>query len=105
LDKFNTETTEWGKLDSTTPASQWTPERRAIEESVQPLLTEYANDVEAIGRQSGNSVLEDFAFSAALYIRTYVTVGDSYTSADSWLSYIGFRFANLIAGACRAVGG
>jgi hypothetical protein len=69
---------------------------------VQPLIAEYANQVEAAGRQSGNPVLEDFAIAAALYLRAYVSVGGSYISADSWLSYTGFRFSNLVESACQA---
>jgi hypothetical protein len=105
LDKFNGDTSAWGALDPAVPASQWSPERRAIEQSVQPLLTAYAADVDGAGRKSGNPIFEDFASSAALYIRTYVTVGESYTSADSWLSYVGFRFANVVSGACLAAAG
>ena len=37
--------------------------------------------------------------SAALYIRGYVDVGDSYSPNDSWLSFVGFRYANLISAA------
>lgn len=105
LDKFNAATTQWADADPSVPASQWTPERKALEQSVQPLLTAYASDTESAGRQSGNPVLEDFAFSAALYLRAYLTVGDNYTGVDGWLSYTGFKFANLVSGACRAMAG
>jgi hypothetical protein len=104
LDRFNTDTAEWENFDSSVPAWQWTPERRAVEQSVQPLLAAFATDIQSAGQTSGNPVLEDFAFTAALYIRAYVTVGDAYTSSDGWLSDVGFRIANVISGACRAVG-
>jgi hypothetical protein len=102
---FTAATSEWEKLDASIPASQWTPERRAIEQAVQPLLINYASEMEAAGRQSGNPVLEDFSTASALYLRAYLTVGDSYTSADGWLSDVAFRISNLVEGACRAVGG
>jgi hypothetical protein len=105
LDDFNVKTSEWASTDSNVPGSQWTPERRAIQEAVEPLLSAYADDIQFAGQQSSNPVLEDFALTAALYIRTYVTVGDSYTSADGWLGDAGFRIANVVSGACRAVGG
>jgi hypothetical protein len=105
LDRFNADTTQWADADPSVPASQWTPERRALEQSVQPLLKAYASDIESAGRQSGNPVLEDFAFSAALYLRAYLTVGDNYTVADGWLSSVGFKFANLVSGACLAEAG
>ena len=102
LNNFNTQTTEWGEVDPSVPASQWTPERRALEASVRPLILAFATDIEGAGRQSGNPTLEDFAVSAALYLRAYLAVGDSYSPADGWLSYVGFKFANLVSGACRA---
>jgi hypothetical protein len=103
--KFTSDTTAWEALDASVPASEWTPERRAIEQSVQPLLSKYSDDLQAAGTQSGNPVLEDFAIAAALYLRAYISVGDSYTSADGWLSSAGFRITNAVSGACRAVAG
>ena len=105
LNKFNSETTAWADADPSVSGTQWTPERRALEQSVQPLIETYAADVEAAGRKSGNPTLEDFASSAAIYLRAYITVGENYTVADGWLSSVGFRFANLVSGACRAVAG
>lgn len=105
LDQFNAETTQWADADPSVPASQWTPERQALEKSVQPLIEGYATDVEALGRKSDNPVLGDFASSAALYLRAYLTVGENYTVADGWLSSVGFKFANLVSGACRAAAG
>lgn len=104
-DKFAADTTAWEQLDSSVPASQWTPERRAMEAAVLPLLTTYADQLASSAQQSGNPVLDDFGVAASLYIRSYVSVGDKYTSADSWLSYTGFRLSQLVKGACRAVAG
>jgi len=103
LDTFNAATEAWADSDPSVAAADWTPDRRAIEQAVRPLLTNYANDAEAAGRQISSSAFEDFAFSTALYIRAYLSVGDSYTGVDGWLSYTAFKFANLISGACRAV--
>jgi hypothetical protein len=105
LDQFNAETTQWAEADPSVPAAQWTPDRRAVEQTVQPLLQQYATDTEAAARQSANPVLEDFAMSAGLYLRAYLTVGENYTGADGWLSYVAFKFANLISGACVAAAG
>lgn len=105
LDQFNSTTPEWQQRDGNVSASQWTPERRAIEEAAAPLLVEYAEAISKAGRDSGNPVLEDLSVLASLYIRGYVEAGNSYTSADSWLAFAGFRIANMVAGACRAVSG
>jgi hypothetical protein len=105
LDLFNSSTVEWQKRDGSVPASQWTPEQRAVVEATQPLLTEYASDIESLGRQSDNPAFEDFAVTAALYIRTFASVGENYEVGDGWLSFAGFRIANLVSSACRAAAG
>lgn len=104
LDTFNATTSpEWQNRDGSVPGSQWTPERRAIEQATKPLLLGYADETEASGRQSGNPVLEDFASTIALYVRAYAAAGESYVSADGWLNYSAFQIANLVSAACRAV--
>lgn len=106
LDRFNTETSaDWQDRDSSIPGSQWTPERRQIEEAARPLLESYADDVLQMGSRSGNPTFEDFAATTSIYIRAYLTAGNSYINADGWLNYTAFRVANLVAGACRAVAG
>jgi hypothetical protein len=105
LDAFTAATPQWQVRDGAVPASQWTPDRRAVEEAVRPLLTDYASKATQIGRNSGNAVFEDFSVASSLYIRAFVTAGDDYNAADSWLNYTGFRIANLVAAACRAATG
>ncbi|WP_155948384.1 hypothetical protein [Mycobacterium sp. URHB0044] len=107
LDGFNSTTSsDWQNRDAGVPASEWTPERRAVELAARPLLMEYANDITEAGRQSDNPVFQDFAFAAALYTKAYLAAGDNYNgAADGWLNYTAFRLANLVSGACRAVAG
>jgi hypothetical protein len=104
-DKFNADTAEWQKLDSDIPAAQWTPEQRALQQGALPFLTTWASEMERVGRDSKNSVLEDFSATAAVYLRAYVAVGDNYTSADSWLSYVSVKLNQVVLGACRAAAG
>jgi hypothetical protein len=105
LAQFNSDTQEWQNRDSSIPASQWTPAQRAVAEAIQPLLTTYAVETEAAGRRSSNPIFEDFAVTAALYLKGYVAAGENYVNADGWLSYTGFQIANLVSGACRAAVG
>jgi len=105
LERLTKDAAAWQGLDGNIPASEWSPERRTIEENVRPLLQAYADDIEKAGRDNGNPMFEDFAVSAALYIRGYVAAGDDYTPADSWLTFVGFNYANLISAACRAAAG
>jgi hypothetical protein len=105
LDGFNEGTPEWQNRDGSVPASAWSTERRALEKATEPLLSTYADGISAEARKSDNPVLEDFAETASLYIRAYIESIDDYTQADSWLIHTGFRLANLVSGACRAVAG
>lgn len=106
MDTFAAKTPEWQARDTSIPASEWSPEQRAADQSARPLLTAFANEVEDAGRGSGNAVLEDFAVAIALYTKAYVSAGDSYNgAADSWLNFVAFRLANVVAGACEAVSG
>lgn len=103
---FAAKTPEWQARDTSIPASEWSPEQRAADQSARPLLTAFANEVEDAGRGSGNAVLEDFAVAIALYTKAYVSVGDGYNgAADSWLNFVAFRLANVVAGACESVSG
>ncbi|WP_163796181.1 hypothetical protein [Mycolicibacterium sediminis] len=103
LDTFNASTSDWQSRDGAVPASEWTPERRAIEENAAPLLVQFADASSDAGRSSGNAVLEDLSVMASVYVKAYVSALSSYTDADSWLVYTGFRIANLISGACVSI--
>ncbi|WP_286274995.1 hypothetical protein [Mycobacterium antarcticum] len=104
-DKFNEDTAEWQQLDSDISAAQWTPQQRSLQRAAMPFLSSWASDMEQVGRSSQNPVLEDFSATAAVYLRAYVAVGDNYTSADSWLSYVSVKLNQLVLGACRAAVG
>jgi hypothetical protein len=101
-DQFNARTTEWQNLDPNIPMSDWTPDRRATEQAARPFVTTWANDMESLGRQSGNPTLEDFAATASVYLRAYVSVGDDYVGADSWLRYVAYKINQTVLAACRA---
>jgi len=103
-EKFGAGSGDWQTQDSNISGAQWTPEQRAIQLAALPVLSTLAKDMESTGRQSGNPVLEDFAVLGALYLRAYVGAGDSYTPADSWLSFTGLRINNTVAAACQQAG-
>jgi hypothetical protein len=105
LDAFNAATADWQKRDGSIPATDWTPEQRALTDAALPLLTRFADDSEQAALRSPNPVFRDFALATTLYSRAFVSAGSDYVNADGWLNFTAFRFANLIAGACKAVGG
>lgn len=102
--KFISDTADWATLDASIPATRWSPEQSAKQLAILPVLQTYAADMDSTGRASGNSVIEDFGSTAALYIRAYVASMTDYTNADSWLIYTAFRLSNTVSGACQAAG-
>ena len=61
FEKFDADTANWRTQRTDIPADQWTPEQKALNEAVVPVMNTFADDLERLGRSSGNPVLEDFA--------------------------------------------
>jgi hypothetical protein len=102
--RFVAATADWSKLDAAVPASDWTPEQRATQQAVLPILSAESDSMESAGRKSSNPILEDFAVAGAVYLRAYLEAGDTYVKADGWLSNVAFRLNNAISSACQAPG-
>jgi hypothetical protein len=99
--QFGEDTREWAALDTNISGSEWSPEQKAVQLAALPKLTDWADDMSQLGRQSENPVFRDIADAAALYLRAYVTSGESYVKADSFLTTTAFRLSNTITAACR----
>jgi hypothetical protein len=99
---FRARTSEWQAMDSGLTSTQWTAEQRRIQMAALPEISGLAGRVSELGRQSGNAILEDFAETASLYLRAYVTSGDSYVAADSYLTATAFRLRNTVSAACQS---
>ncbi len=66
-------------------------------------MRDFASELEALGMQSENSTLDDFANLSAQYWRAFAEAIPSYTTNDSYLAATA-SFAYLIAfNACRAL--
>ena len=94
----------WEAIDSAIPASDWTPEQRQIIDSTIPLMNDYADRIEEIGRRSTNPVVQDFAVFSSQYRRAYVAALPTYSKADGWLDSTAHRTMSLIYEACKAAG-
>jgi hypothetical protein len=105
LKQFHDETTGWQNLDANVPASEWTPNQRQVADDVVPVMTKFADDIEALGRSSSNPTLQDFAVFSAQYRRAYAAALPTYTPADSFLARTAARTTSVIYEACHAVGG
>jgi hypothetical protein len=100
--KFNDDTATWRAIDPNIPASQWTPEQRSINDAVAPVMTTNSDEMERLGRESDNSVLEDVALLAAQYQRAFVTALPEYVVADNFLSEAATYLVKSVEFACKA---
>jgi hypothetical protein len=100
--KFNDDTATWRALDPNIPASQWTPQLRSVNDAVASVMTTNSDDLERLGRQSGNPVLEDVAVLAAQYQRAFVTALPGYVVADNFLSEAATYLVKSVEFACKA---
>lgn len=102
VERFNTDSEAWRGIDSKISAAEWTPEQRSVMDAVGPVMDDYANDMERLGRQSRNPIWEDFAVLAAQYMRAYVRAIPTYSVNISYMASQSTRLANAINWACKA---
>lgn len=101
-DQFEDDTVAWAATDPDIPASQWTSEQRAINDSVAPVMSAFADKLRDLGERSGNPTLQDFATLSAQYRRAYVQALPSYTSADKYLANAALRLGGVVEAGCSA---
>lgn len=99
--KVSDATKAWQSLDANVPAGEWTPEQQAVIDAVAPVMLNNADELERLGRRSGNPVLEDFAVLAAQYRRAYVKALPSYTSRDNYLAQSATYLVKTVTWACK----
>jgi hypothetical protein len=102
LDQFGVATAAWRKLDPNIPASQWTPDQRAVNDAVRPVMTASADKFEQLGRRSDNPTLEDFAVLASEYRRAFVQAVPTYVAADNYLADTANYATGSVSAACKA---
>jgi hypothetical protein len=103
LKKFFDDTAAWQATSETIPAAQWSPEQKAVNDAVAPVMTTFADDLERLGRQSGNATIEDFAVLSAQYRRAFVQALPTYTPSDNYLASTSTYMALTVDQACKAV--
>jgi hypothetical protein len=103
FEAFDGDTAAWRAIDPNTPATQWTPEQRAVVDSVGPVMTRYADKVEELGRRTENPVLKDFAVTSGQYRRAYVVALPTYMPPDNYLVSASTYLAMAINAACSSV--
>jgi hypothetical protein len=105
LSKFDADTAAWRALDPKIPADQLTPEQKAVNDSVAPVMSAHADSIERLAGQSGNEVFEDVGVLSALYLRAFVKSMPTYTVADNYLSEAATFLTSSINAACKATAG
>lgn len=94
----------WVKTDSNVPASQWSPEQKAANDAVSPVMMTLADELEKIGGRSDNATFADIAALSALYQRAYVKSMPTYTKADENLYGVARISQGVIINACKSAG-
>lgn len=95
----------WNKEDPSIPASSWSPEYKAENVSVMPVLQRSADNYEKLSRENGNPTIQDFGILAAQYGRAFVKAIPTYTQPDSNLYDVFRKIPAAITTACKAAGG
>jgi hypothetical protein len=103
ISKYDDDTAAWVKIDAKIPATQWTPEQKAINDAVASVMTSNADDLDRMGRKSGNPIVEDIAVLAGQYQRAIAMALPTYTSPDGFLSQSAIFLVKTINLACEAV--
>ena len=104
VSQFTADSAEWRAIDPNIPASQWDPAQRAVYRAVEPVMRDFANSADALGRSSTNPILRDFAVLAAQYRRAYAYALETYGPADSYLQRAASSAVGTVSEACAAAG-
>lgn len=102
--KNQADTKDWAAIDSAIPATEWTPEQKAVNEDAAVVMKAFADDIETAGRDSDNPVLEDFAVLAAQYRRAYAHAIPTYTPNDNWLGNAAMNLVRAVNSTCQGFG-
>ncbi|MDV3123315.1 hypothetical protein M1247_00165 [Mycobacterium sp. 21AC1] len=102
VSRYSDDTAAWVALDPNIEAKAWTPEQRGIIDAVTTVMTTNADDIEKLGRNSGNPTLEDFAVLGAQYRRAYAAALPTYTPRDSFLAESATYLVKIVDWACKA---
>lgn len=101
--RYSTDASAWGSMDPQKPASEWTPEQKAVYDAVTPVMSAYADDIEQLGQRSKNPIIQDFAVLSAQYTRAYVKGIPTYVPSDAHLAATANATEWVIMKACQAV--
>ncbi|WP_160117985.1 hypothetical protein [Mycobacterium sp. MFM001] len=102
--QLDADTAAWRAIDSSIPATQWTPEQKDVNDNASQAMLAFADKANGLAQQTNNPIMQDFVFLAAQYQRVYAKALPTYTSADGYLSNAGMNAGGAVRAACRTVG-
>jgi hypothetical protein len=94
----------WINTDSKLTAAQWSPEQKAVNTAVIPVMNRSADELIEISQRSSNGQLQDFAALSAQYRRAFATAVPTFTPSDEYLYDTGRYTAGVVNEACKAAG-
>ena len=95
----------WATTDPSIPVSSWTPEQRALNDAVAPIMTSTAEALEKLAHKSTNPIVEDLIMLGVVYRRTYVQALPTYQQSDSNIYLAGQLSPGVVAAACDGLSG
>ncbi|MDG5483202.1 hypothetical protein [Mycolicibacterium gadium] len=94
----------WEGIDSAIPASSWTADQRKTIDATIPVMNDYADRIEQLGRSSTNPIVQDLATFSSQYRRAYAAALPTYVGADGYLDSTAHRTMSIVYEACKAAG-
>ncbi|WP_165609128.1 hypothetical protein [Mycolicibacterium peregrinum] len=100
--EFDGNAEQWNAIDKDISAKDWTPEQRSVNDAFARILSESADKVERVGRESGDPRFEDLAVLEAQYRRALAIALPNYAPKDVYLALAGVNLNRMIVWACKA---
>ena len=104
MEQFRTSSDAWSATNPDTPGAEWSPEQRKLNDDIVPVMKLLNTQLSALGRESGDPTLRDFADLAVQYREAYLAALPTYIPADKYLVSAAGRIAGVVDSACRALG-
>ncbi|ORW23577.1 hypothetical protein AWC19_10880 [Mycobacterium palustre] len=95
---------DWDKSDHLAPANMWTPEQRALNDSVAPLMINLADDMQRTVARGNNPVMQDLGDLAAQYQRVFAKALPTHTIFDGELNGVAQYARWALKDACDTIG-
>lgn len=95
----------WTNTDPKIAVSNWSPEQRALNDAVAPVMASTADALEKLAHTSSNPIVQDLIALAVVYRRTYVQALPTYQPSDSNIYLAGQISPGVVVAACEALSG